>query len=123
MPFCIASRFCRLTHRILEVLAAALMLALAAPALADDTAATLRRAQAGDAASQAQIGYLCEMGQGGMAQDSAQAFAWYSKAAAQGWPSAENQVGWYHEAGLGGATKSDGEAARWYKKAAEHGYA
>jgi TPR repeat protein len=121
MPFCIASLFCRLTHRILEVLAAALILALAAPALADDTAATLRRAQAGDAAAQAQIGYLYEMGQGGMPKDSAQAFAWYSKSAAQGGPYAETRVGWYHEAGVGGATKSDVEAAQWYKKAAEHG--
>jgi len=52
-------------------------------AVAQDFSETKAQAESGDAAAQAELGVLYQLGDGA-AQDDAEAFAWYQKAANQG---------------------------------------
>ena len=56
----------------------------------------------------------------GVAQDFAQAVAWYRKAAEQGEPDAQTSLGELCANG-DGTPKDDGEAIKWFQKAAEQG--
>ena len=73
-----------------------------------------------DADAQELIGHFYEIGEGGMPQDSAQAFTWFSKAAGQGHAYAQYRLGKMYETGSG-VTKNITEARKWYEKAAAGG--
>ncbi|TRY73749.1 hypothetical protein TCAL_07757 [Tigriopus californicus] len=58
-----------------------------------------RAAQAGDAESQHNLGYVYEMGLGGVAVDLRQALDWYEAAASQDYPPSVYNVGVFYESG------------------------
>lgn len=58
----------------------------------------------------------------GVAQDDAEAFSWYRKAAEQGFAPAEFLTGQMYAFGKGTA-EDQAEAVRWWRKASEHGWA
>jgi TPR repeat protein len=88
------------------------------PAVAGELAAARARAAAGDAVAQFSLGSLLYYG----TRDTAEAVAWFRKAAAQGAPSAEFQMGQLYDFGFGVA-QDDRLALDWYRKAAGHGSA
>lgn len=73
-----------------------------------------KAAQRNDAKAQ------CYMGEK-FSQTRAERYAWYRKAADQGYADAENWVGRYFEEGWGGVKKNQAEAVKWFRKAAEQG--
>jgi uncharacterized protein len=76
------------------------------------------RAIAGDVVAQFSLGSVLYYG----TRETAEAIAWFRKAAAQAFPSAEFQMGQLFDFGFG-VTQSDVEALAWYRKAAGHGSA
>lgn len=80
-----------------------------------------KRAEAGDAKSQTELGLAYRNGKG-VPQDNEQAVKWYRKAAEQGEPDAQAYLGFMYMTGRG-VTRDDKEAARWHRKAAEAGSA
>jgi TPR repeat protein len=113
-------------HRSMRVAVTALVIstislraaAQADPAVAHEWAAARARAAAGDAVAQFSLGSLLYYG----TRDTAEAVAWFRKAAAQGAASAEFQMGQLYDFGFGVA-QDDGLALGWYRKAAGHGSA
>ena len=118
---------------------AALLLATAAPAWADNTtqfeqamaaynAGNYKQAfhllqplaQQGDAEAQNNLGAMYNNGQG-VVQSYQQAMAWYQKAANQGSAAAQFNLGVMHEKGRGVAQNYQ-QAMMWYQKAANQGY-
>ena len=80
-----------------------------------------KRAEAGDAKAQSQLGYLYYVGEG-VPQDYAMAVDWYRKAAVQGDKDAQYNLAVAYAFGEG--TKQDyKEAVIWYRRAAEQGHA
>jgi TPR repeat protein len=79
----------------------------------------IRRAQAGDAIAQFELGRHYEDGKG-VAQDDAKAVEWFRKAAEQGNPQGQNSLGVMYAEGRG-VERNKQEAVRWYRAAAEHG--
>jgi serine/threonine protein kinase len=78
-----------------------------------------RKAEAGDAAAQFNIGCSYRDGRG-VKQDYAEALRWYQKAADQGYAAAQCSIGVLYANGRG--VKQDyAEALRWYQKAADQG--
>lgn len=78
-----------------------------------------RAAEAGDARAQFEVGAILTEGHV-IAQDLAQAAAWYERAAAQGFAPAQYRLGNLYEGGRG--VERDMEMARlWYQRAAEAG--
>jgi len=73
-------------------------------------------ANAGDATAQNRLGDAYHFGQG-MPQDSAQAVAWYRKAAEQGYDDAQNSLGYMYLTGQG-VSQDYTEAVRWFRLAA-----
>jgi len=67
------------------------------------------------------LGWLHFYGEGGLAQDFAQALAFYRLAAAQGLDEAQNVLGFMYEKGYGVA-QDYAEALRWYQLAAAQGH-
>lgn len=55
----------------------------------------------------------------GTAQNKAEAFQWYMKAANQGFADAQCHIGWVYQHGY---SENNVKAAEWYQKAAEQGY-
>ena len=119
---------------------AALLLACAAPAWADNEAQFQQAnaaydagnykqafrllqplAQQGNASSQNNLGLMYEKGLG-VAQNDKQAVAWYQKAAQQGFALAQVNLALMYENGRGVA-RNDKQAAVWYQKAAQQGHA
>ncbi len=89
---------------------------------APDSLAALRaRAEKGDAAAQAYLGWCYYAGQG-VAQDYAEAVKWFRKAAEHGDAEAQFALGSFCETGEGVA-QDDAEAVKWYRMAAEQGNA
>jgi len=78
-----------------------------------------RAAEAGDAYSQNQVGWMYGTGKG-TAQDNARAIYWYRKAADQSFAAAEDNLGNMYDQGIGVA-QDDGQAVYWYRKAADQG--
>ena len=64
---------------------------------------------------------MYEHGQGGLAQDDAEAVKWYRRAAEQGVAYAQKRLGLMYEHGQGGLAQDDAEAVKWYRRAAEQG--
>ena len=118
---------------------AALLLATATPAWADNTtqfeqamaaynAGNYKQAfhllqplaQQGDAMAQNNLGAMYNNGQG-VVQSYQQAMTWYQKAANQGSAAAQFNLGVMHEKGRGVAQNYQ-QAMMWYQKAANQGY-
>ena len=77
-------------------------------------------AEAGEAVSQSQVGWMYYKGRGGVDVDFKQARAWFEKAAAQDQPLAVGQLGVMYFDGLG-VTPSWRHARELYKRAIELG--
>lgn len=67
------------------------------------------------------MGFVYNIGGGGVAKDNVEAVRWYRKAAEQGNARAQIHLWWIYEHGADGVAKDDAEAAQWYKKAADQG--
>lgn len=78
-----------------------------------------RRAEAGDAESQASLGWMYSNGDG-VPCDDAKALEWFRKAAEQGEPTAQYAMGCRYEQGRGVAVDF-AQAVRWYRAAADQG--
>jgi len=89
-------------------------------AMADDIESLKKRAEAGDATAQCELGYAYEKGKG-VPVDYAAALHWYRKAAEQNLPMGLNNVGAIYSAGLG-VPKDEAEAIKWFRKSAERGF-
>jgi TPR repeat protein len=89
----------------------------------DEMARLRKAAEQGDAQAQTNLGWMYMQGQGGLAQNDAEAVRWYRKAAAQGLAAAQTSLGVMYMEGRGGLAQDDAEAARWYRKAAAQGEA
>jgi TPR repeat protein len=87
---------------------------------AGDFEDTKRKAEAGDAQAQFDLGRMLYSGQNGAPKDLTEAIKWVKKAAEQGHAVAQHILGaaYYHGDGV---KKNDAEAAKWYRKAAEQG--
>jgi len=86
----------------------------------DEVAAFVREAaEAGSAEAQARFGQMLLDGDG-VAQDSAQAFAWFERAARAGHLEAANMVGRCYDLGWGVA-QDKASAAAWFRQAAARG--
>jgi len=96
-----------------------LALLVAANAAADNIESLRKKAEAGDAAAQCDLGYAYEKGNG-VPVDYKTALEWYRKAAAQNLPVGLNNVGAMYAGGLG-VPKDEAEAVKWYRKAANLG--
>ena len=70
---------------------------------------------------QVTLGWLHNLGAGGLAEDSAQAAAFYRLAAAQGLDEAQFELGYMHYIGPGVA-EDNAEALRWFRLAAAQGH-
>ena len=81
----------------------------------------IKKAEAGDARAQVQVGYAYRKGEG-VDKDHKKATFWYRKAAEQGDKEGQYCLGGYYEIGKG-VEKDDVQAFYWYKKSAEQGYA
>lgn len=84
------------------------------------SAELVRKAEAGDAEAQYNLGQCYENGQVGI-KDNKEAVKWYTKSAEQGNAKAQcNLGGWYYNGT--GVAKDEKEAVKWYTKAAEQNY-
>lgn len=88
---------------------------------ADDASERYAAEQRNDARAQYNLGVRYANGDG-VAQDDAQALAWYRRAAAQGYASAQYNLGFFYLQGRGVA-RSDRTAVDWFRRAAELGHA
>ena len=86
-----------------------------------DIAALRKKAEAGDAEAQYNLGE-CFLNGDGVAKDMAEAVKWWRKAAEQGAVWAQYNLGVCFYEG-NGVDKDHSEAVKWYRKAAEQGYA
>ena len=82
---------------------------------------TRKRAEAGDAQAQFDLGCLYDSGDG-VNMDRQQAATWYRKAAEQGHAKAQYEIGLLYYSGEGVA-KSPEQAVAWFRKAAVQGHA
>jgi len=98
-----------------------LMLLFAVNATADNIESLRKKAEAGDAAAQCDLGYAYEKGNG-VPVDYKAALEWYRKAADQNQPAGLNNVGAMYAAGLG-VPRDDAEAIKWFRKSADRGFA
>ena len=87
----------------------------------DPLADLRRRADAGDADGQFNLGYAYANSEG-VPQDYAEAAKWYRKAADQAHSSAQNSLGHAYLNGLG-VSQDGAEAVKWFRRAAEQGNA
>jgi hypothetical protein len=83
-------------------------------------AETKKRAEAGSAKAQNELGDMYNFGEG-VPRDDMEAVRWLRKAADQGHADAQNHLGLMCKIGMG-VPKDIAEALRWYRKAAEQGH-
>jgi hypothetical protein len=88
---------------------------------AASVAALAKRAEAGDAQAQVELGRAYEDGKG-VGQDDERAVEWFRKSADQGNAEGENSLGVMYALGRGVPHDRE-EAVRWYKKSAKQGLA
>ena len=79
----------------------------------------IKKAEAGDAEAQFEVGKAYDLGEG-VEKDLAQAAVWYKKSASQGNMKAQNNLGLAYKNGEG-VEKDLNEAMKWLKKSAEQG--
>src|ERR1035437_9173395 len=87
----------------------------------EDFATLQKRAAAGDAAAQNNLGDRYYYGNG-VSVDYAQSLAWYRKAADQGNAAGQANLAYMYSHGRG-VSEDDAQAFAWYHKAADQGYA
>ena len=111
----------RVSFRSLLVGCVALGLAsgMASVAWGELDTAMVKRAEAGDAEEQRNLGAMYELGFG-VAPNDVEAARWYRKAAEQGNAAAQRDLGVMYAYGKG-VERDDEAAATWYRKAAEQG--
>ena len=80
-----------------------------------------KRAEAGEAVAQFELGILYRKGEG-VPQSYEKALNWYLLAAKQGHPDAQNSLGVMHVKGLG-VPQDYKEAFKWFMLSAEQGFA
>ena len=107
-------------HILMRTLLVFVLLAAAGFA-EDDFAETKKKAEAGDAAAQNNLGYMYYKGEG-VPKDDAEAAKWYRKAAEQGEANAQVGLGYMYRTGTG-VPKDSAEATKLWRKAAEQGNA
>jgi TPR repeat protein len=105
----------------LILLAAAILTLFASSSLSADIKTLRKKAEAGDAKAQFDIGSMYENGSG-VKQDYAEAAKWYRRAAERGDARAQYNLGIFHQNGWG-VTLDPAEAVKWYRKAAMQGAA
>jgi len=92
-----------------------------------DDAAAVRlfrwAADQGHAGARTNLGFMNELGRGGLAKDETEAVRLYRLAANQGDAVAQTNLGAMYESGRGGLTTDDAEAVRLYRLAANQGNA
>lgn len=107
---------------ILKVFPLLIALIVAVPLFAQsDFESTKARAEAGDATSQHNLGFMYANGMG-VARNDQEAVRWYRQAAERGLASSQYNLGVMYANGVGLA-QSDQEAVKWYRLAAEQGLA
>lgn len=84
-------------------------------------AETKRKAEAGDAYAQDNLGVMYVKGEG-VPKDEAKAIEWYQKAAAQGNADAQFKLGMRYFSGVG-VPKDEAKSVEWFQKAAAQGHA
>ena len=104
------------SRHIALLVALCLLSAGATRAAAIDVEQTRRRAAAGDARAQNDLGLAYHHGDG-VERDAFEAFRWYSAAAAHGLATAEYNLGLLYDEGVG-MPRDPAQAARWYRQAA-----
>jgi TPR repeat protein len=106
--------------RRLIFLVAAMVIGVVTAARADEPLDQLSaRAQRGDAAAQAELGWKYASGDG-LPRDHAEAVKWFRKAADQGNVAAQINLGVSYARGEG-VSQDYAAAAKWYRKAADQG--
>jgi len=80
-------------------------------------------ARLGDAEAQCNLGFMYDVGRGGLNPDIKLAATWYRRAAEQGLADAQANLGSLYEEGGPGFPVNDVEAAVWFRKASDQGYA
>ena len=75
----------------------------------------MKKAEQGDVVAQTNLGVMYAHGRG-VAQNIAEACAWYRKAAEQGYANAQFKLGVMYANGRG-VVQNDAEACVWYRKA------
>ena len=106
-------------HCILRTLLLFVLLAAAGFAQAPDFAETKKKAEAGDANAQDNLGSMYAKGEG-VLKDYAEAVKWFRKAADQGHADAQKSLGNKYYNGQG-VPKNYAEAMSWWRKAADQG--
>ena len=91
------------------------------PVAPESVTATQSQAEAGDAASQYQVGSWYQVGRC-LKQDKTIATEWFRRGAEQGHPDAQYELGRMYSYGRG-IEQDEEEAARWYQKAAKQDHA
>lgn len=93
-----------------------------APVFAADFKDTKRKAEAGNAYAQYNLGVIYDQGYEGVKQNKSEAAKWFLKAAKQGLAEAQFNIAnmYYHGKGV---PKNRSEAAKWWCRAAEQGVA
>ena len=108
----------RVMHRIVRTLLIFVLLAAAGFA-AEDFAETKKKAEAGDAVAQLNLGHMYKE-PNGVPRDYAEAVKWYRNAAEQGNVGAQNSLGWMYKDGLG-VERDLVQAHVWWNIAAANG--
>jgi TPR repeat protein len=85
------------------------------------SAELVKKAKAGDASAQRNLG-VCYGGGQGVGKDEKEAVKWFTKAAEQGEMHAQTTLGFCYRYGIG-VTKDEKEAVKWFTKSAEQGEA
>ena len=98
------------------------LLAIAMAVVGQNTFADkLKKAEAGDAGAQVDVGYAYQKGEG-ISKEPKKAVFWFRKAADQGHKIGQHNLGYCYANGIG-VEKDYIQAIYWYKKSAEQGYA
>ena len=106
-------RFCRTLLIVLTVAVCTVA--------ADDLETLRKKAEAGDAVAQYNLGLMYEKGTG-LTEDKVEAAKWYRKAAEQGDANAQVALGLMYF-GASGVPLDYAEAVKWFRRAAEQGHA
>lgn len=107
---------------ILTTLLLTIIVTLSATADVTYSEQLVKKAKAGDAEAQNELGICYANGQG-IAQSSTQAVYWCNKAAEQGNAAAQYNIGLWYYAGKHGLSKDYKKATYWFAKSADQNYA
>lgn len=115
----LTAQLCRHRTRWLCVIGFVLLLVASLGAASEDISYLKKRAKAGDAAAQYELGEVYRRGKE-VTQDFGEAMKWYRQAAEQGFAEAQYNFGVMYYNGQG-MPKDSAKAREWFREAAEHG--